>query len=349
MSGAGNLTNAVQAAILEWSGQTRRDLPWRRTRDPWAVLVSEVMLAQTQVARVIPKWEAFTTRWPDPVACAAAPLGEVIAAWSGLGYNRRAVFLHRAAAVIAQQHGGAVPAELDALTSLPGVGPYTARAVLAFAFEQPVGVVDTNAARVLARAVAGRTLGRREVQARADGIVPPAQAWAWNQAVLDLGATVCTARRPGCGGCPLGPGVSQPARCAWARKGGPDPAVGSAGTSRPQSTFVGSDRQGRGRLLASLVAGQVAAGQVAAGQVAVGQVAAGQVAAGQVAASQVAVAQVAVGRVAVGRVAVGRLAPEAIAAAAGWPHDGSRAAAVAQSLVDDGLAVKAPDGTLLLP
>jgi A/G-specific adenine glycosylase len=317
VSGAGDLTN-TQAAVLEWGDRTRRDLPWRRTRDPWAVLVSEFMLTQTQVARVIPKWEAFMTRWPDPVAGTAAPLGEVIAAWSGLGYNRRAVFLHRAAAVIAQQYGGSVPAELDALIALPGVGPYTARAVLAFAFEQTVGVVDTNAGRVLARAVAGRTLGGQEVQALADGMVPTAQAWAWNQAVLDLGATVCTARRPGCGRCPLGPGASQPARCAWARMGGPDPAVGSAGTSRPQSTFVGSDRQGRGRLLATLVAGQ--AGQVAADQVA------GQ--AGP---------------------AAGRLGPDAIAAAAGWPHDGSRAAAVAQSLVDDGLAVKAPDGTLLLP
>jgi A/G-specific adenine glycosylase len=243
-----------QAALLAWSDTALRDLPWRHTRDPWAVLVSEVMLAQTQVARVVPKWQAFVRRWPDPKACAQAPVAQVIAAWSGLGYNRRAVSLHRAATIITVRHDGCVPDDLAALTSLPGVGPYTGRAVLAFAFERPVGVVDTNAARVLARAATGRPLTLTEAQHEADHLVPPGRAWAWNQAMLDLGATLCRARHPACHRCPLGAGAPASSLCHWARRGGPDPASGSAGATRPQSTFAGSDRQGRGRLLATLTA-----------------------------------------------------------------------------------------------
>jgi A/G-specific adenine glycosylase len=243
----------IQTAVLQWAAQAGRDLPWRRTRDPWAVLVSEVMLAQTQAARVIPRWQEFMARWPTAGSCARAPVAAVIAAWSGLGYNRRAVLLHRAAGLISIQPGGAVPADLAALTALPGVGPYTARAVLAFAYDQQVGVVDTNTARVLARAVAGRALSPAEAQSQADSLVPPGRAWAWNQALLDLGATVCTARRPSCGACPLGVGAPGRQLCRWARSGATgDPAVGSAGTSRPQSRFEGSNRQGRGRLLAAL-------------------------------------------------------------------------------------------------
>ena len=244
---------SLRRAILDWGETSRRDLPWRQTRDPWAILVSEIMLAQTQVGRVIPKWQAFLDRWPTPAACAGAPMAAVIGAWSGLGYNRRAVFLHRAAVVIVHRHQGEVPADRAALEALPGVGAYTARAVLVFAFEQPAGVVETNTARVLARAVAGRRLNRSAVQDLADQMVPPDAAWAWNQALLDLGATVCSARRPACDTCPLGRHRS--GLCAWDRDGGPDPADGSAGTSRPQSTFAGSDREGRGRLLAHLAAG----------------------------------------------------------------------------------------------
>jgi A/G-specific adenine glycosylase len=244
---------SLRRAILDWGEISRRDLPWRQTRDPWAILVSEIMLAQTQVGRVIPKWHAFLDRWPTPSACADAPIAAVIGAWSGLGYNRRAVFLHRAAVAIASRHRGVVPADRSALEALPGVGAYTARAVLVFAFEQPAGVVETNTARVLARAVAGSRLTRSAVQDLADRMVPPDAAWAWNQALLDLGATVCSARRPSCGVCPLG--RQRGDLCAWDREGGPDPAAGSAGTSRPQSTFAGSDREGRGRLLAHLAAG----------------------------------------------------------------------------------------------
>jgi A/G-specific adenine glycosylase len=289
--------------VLDWAETARRDLPWRRTRDPWALLVSEVMLAQTQVGRVIRKWETFMERWPDPGACARAPRAEVIAAWAGLGYNRRAVWLHQAAAIISERHAGRVPASLIALTALPGVGPYTARAVLVFAFEQPVGVVDTNVARVLARAVTGHHLSGAEAQRQADRLVPARRAWAWNQALLDLGATVCTARRPACDACPVGTGESTSRLCRWARSGGPDPAARRA---RPPSPFAGSDRQGRGRLLAVLVAPTHGRDPH-------------------------------------------QIRPEALAAAAGWPGDPSRAMRAALSLVADGLAVMGPDGILGLP
>ena len=245
----------LQAALL---AQPRRDLPWRRTRDPWAVLVSEVMLQQTQVARVAPRWLAFLDRFPTPAACAAATVAEVVAAWAGLGYNRRAVALRAAAVACVERHGGAVPAALAELQALPGVGPYTARAVLAFAFEQDAGVLDVNAARVLARAVAGRRLAGREAQELADASVPPGAGWAWNQAVLDLGATVCRKRAPDCGRCPAAEW------CRWRAAGGPDPADGSAGTGGTQSPFGGSLRQGRGRLVATLLTGPVAPANLAA-------------------------------------------------------------------------------------
>jgi A/G-specific adenine glycosylase len=243
-------------ALLAWWGEHgRHDLPWRATRDPWAVLVSELMLQQTQVARVIPKYHAFIARFPDPPACAASAAGEVVTLWAGLGYNRRALNLHRAAVVVNDQHAGRLPDDLTGLLALPGIGPYTARAVLAFAFERDVGVVDTNAARVLARVEGGRlTLG--EVQRAADAAVPPGDAWAWNQAMLDLGASVCTARAPACERCPVR------ASCAW-RGSGPDPAVGSAGVSGRQSRFDGSDRQGRGRLVDALRRGPVARAAIA--------------------------------------------------------------------------------------
>jgi A/G-specific adenine glycosylase len=236
----------LTAALLDWGTARRRDLPWRRTRDPWAILVSELMLQQTQVARVVPKYHAFLDRFPTPMACAAAPAGDVVRAWAGLGYNRRAVNLHRAACAIVERHRGTLPDTLDGLLALPGVGPYTARAVLAFAFERDVGVLDVNAARVLARAFGGST------QTAADSLVPPRAGWAWNQAVLDLGATVCIKRSPRCGECPLTGG------CAWHSTGGPDPAVAAP----PQSTFEGSDRQGRGRLVDALRRGRVTHAQI---------------------------------------------------------------------------------------
>ena len=226
----------MQQALLTWSARTRRDLPWRHTRDPWAILVSEVMLQQTQVPRVIPKYQAFLDRFPSASQCAAAPVADVVRAWAGLGYNRRAVNLHRAAVAVVERHGGTFPDDLDALMALPGVGPYTARAVLTFAFGRDVGIVESNTGRVLAR-VAGRPLTQAEGQRFADALVPEGEGWAWNQAMIDLGATVCLRRAPKCAECPVA------SDCGWHR--GPDPAA----PANKQSTFAGSDRQGRGRLV----------------------------------------------------------------------------------------------------
>jgi A/G-specific adenine glycosylase len=238
----------VHDALLRWFAANGRDLPWRGTRDPWAVLVSELMLQQTQVPRVVERWGAFLERFPTVASCASAPAGDVVRAWQGLGYNRRALNLHRCALAVVAQHDGALPDDLDALLALPGIGPYTARAVLVFAFEHDLGLVDTNAGRFLSRAGAGRALTAREAQPLADSLVPPGQGWAWGQAVFDLGASICTKRAPACGRCPIVEG------CAWARAGWPepDPVAGSAGISTPQSTFTGSDRQGRGRLVDAL-------------------------------------------------------------------------------------------------
>jgi A/G-specific adenine glycosylase len=236
------------AALLAWGEGRRADLPWRATRDPWAILVSEFMLQQTQVSRVVPRFEAFVAALPTPEACAAAPRAAVVRLWDGLGYNRRAVHLHETARRIVDDHDGTVPATLDELLDLPGVGPYTARAVASLAFGADVGVLDTNAARVLARAVAGRSLARREAQRLADRLVPAGRARDWNQAVMDLGATVCRRSAPRCGDCPVAD------HCAWTSAGRrePDPADGTAGASRTQPRFEGSDRQGRGRLVALL-------------------------------------------------------------------------------------------------
>ncbi len=212
------------------------------------MLVSEVMAQQTQLSRVVPAYHRFLTSFSTPDACASAPLSEVIRAWHGLGYNRRARNLHRAAKAIVGEHHGEVPADLGALLALPGVGPYTARAVLAFAFGCDAGVVDTNAGRVLSRAVAGRPLRPPEAQALVDAMVPTGRGWQFGQALLDLGATVCVAGAPRCAGCPVR------RRCRWASAGrsNPDPAWGSAGVSTAQALFAGSDRQGRGRLVDAL-------------------------------------------------------------------------------------------------
>ncbi|MGH7910464.1 MAG: A/G-specific adenine glycosylase, partial [Candidatus Dormibacteraceae bacterium] len=189
--------------LLEHARTGLRDLPWRHTRDPWAVLVSEVMLQQTQAARVVPRWTAFLGAFPTAEACAAAAQSAVVARWQGLGYNRRAVSLHQAARAVTLQHGGRFPLTEAGLRSLPGVGPYTARALRAFAFEEAVGVVDVNAGRVLARAVAGRPLALPEAQALADDLCPTDAAWRWNQAMLDLGAVWCVRRAPRCLVCPV--------------------------------------------------------------------------------------------------------------------------------------------------
>ncbi len=243
--------------MLDWGALHRRDLPWRHTRDPWAVLVSEVMLQQTQADRVVAHYQPFLDRFPTAAACARARPAAVVRIWSGLGYNRRALNLHRAARVMVAEHGGVVPCDERALRSLPGVGPYTARAVRSFAFGADVGAVDTNAVRVLARSVEGAGLTVPGAQAMADRLVPVGRSWDFNQTLFDLGATVCTAR-PACARCPLR------RQCRWRRSGlrEPDPWRASPST-RPQSAFAGSDRQGRGRLVHALRAGPVAAPELA--------------------------------------------------------------------------------------
>ncbi len=245
------LPASATSALLAWFAEEGRDLPWRRTRDPWAVLVSELMLQQTQVARVIDRLPRFLARFPVP-ADAACSVADVIDEWRGLGYNRRAVNLHRASEAMVERHDGRVPEALDDLLALPGIGPYTARAVRAFAFEFDDAVVDTNIGRILARVV-GERLTPTAAQRTADAWVPNGCGWSWNQAVMELGALRCRPT-PVCDGCPLA------ACCRWHQAGhpSPDPAVRSAAVSTGQSRFEGSDRQGRGRLVDALRLGVVA-------------------------------------------------------------------------------------------
>jgi len=219
------------------------------------------MLQQTQVDRVVPHYGRFLAAFPTPTACAAAGPAAVVRQWSGLGYNRRALNLHRAAAAMVADHGGRVPHDDRALRALAGVGPYTARAVRTFAFGDDVAAVDTNGVRVLARAVAGAPLSVRAATVTGDRLVPPGQSWEFNQAMFDLGATVCTAARPDCAHCPLS------RQCAWRRRGAAGESADpwrSSPTARRQSTFEGSHRQGRGRLLHALRQGGVRQGALAA-------------------------------------------------------------------------------------
>ena len=241
--------------VLAWGAPRLRDLPWRHTRDPWAVLVSEVMLQQTQAVRVISRWESFLARFPTAAACAAAPLGDVLREWQGLGYPRRARNLHATAQRVTEL--GAFPHDLVGLLALPGVGPYTARALMAFAFELDAAVVDTNIARVYAR-VAGERLTPKRVQAMADAACPSGDSWVWNQCLMDLGAVLCRPAKPRCDACPVR------SMCAWRGSDAPDPAVGSSGVSGKQARFDGSDRQARGRLMKALSVGPVERADVAA-------------------------------------------------------------------------------------
>ncbi len=232
------------AALLDWYGRHRRDAPWRITSDPWAILVSEVMSQQTQVARVIPKWRAFLDRFPTPEACAAAPLSDVLALWSGLGYNSRAVRLRDAAAIVAEQGW---PTSREELIALPGVGPYTAAAVACFAFGEQVPALDTNLRRVLSR-WAGLPLDPVALADYARGELPDGFAEDWNQAVMDLAATVCSPRDPSCGICPVE---------EWCA----DPSVYEP--PRSQGRFEGSSREARGAAIRVLTAGPATITEVA--------------------------------------------------------------------------------------
>ncbi len=244
--------------VLEWGESERRDFPWRRTRDPWSVLVSEVMLQQTQADRVVPYYASFLERFPTPAHCAAAGPAEVVRLWSGLGYNRRALNLHRAATKVVQEFGGSLPRNEVGLRSLPGVGPSTARAVLSFGYGVDVATVDTNVVRVLSRCVEGGPLSLVSAQALANRLLPPGHSWEFNQTMFDLGATVCVGTNPACDRCPLR------LQCRWRRAGlrGDDPWRTSPSV-KTQSPFAGSDRQGRGRLLHALRVGAVEGDAVA--------------------------------------------------------------------------------------
>ncbi|MBW4029087.1 MAG: A/G-specific adenine glycosylase [Acidobacteria bacterium] len=240
----------MRRALRRASVVLRRDLPWVGHDDPWAIFVSEVMLQQTSTSRVMEPWRRFIAFYPTPASCARAPLSDILRLWQGLGYPRRAKSLHDAARTMVEDFAGAVPSAPEDLRRLPGVGPYTAHAVASFAFERRVAVVDTNVGRVLARALANRPLRAREAQHLAESLLPRSQVAAFNQAMLDLGAQHCT-KVPKCAHCPV------QRQCRWRREGGGDPAPASAGVSRPQAAFAGSDRQVRGRMMAVLGAGPV--------------------------------------------------------------------------------------------
>jgi A/G-specific adenine glycosylase len=251
--------NNVPELLLQWGLPQLRNMPWRETQDPWHVLVSEVMLQQTHVPRVLPRFERFMALFPTPRACAAAPLADMLVEWQGMGYPRRCKNLQLAAQMMVERFDGKVPQTLNELLELPGVGPYTARAVLTFAFDADVAVVDTNVARVLAR-ISGKVLNARASQEMADAWLPIGFSRDWNQVIMDFGATVCTARKAHCDGCPVF------AQCVW--KGGVgnemDPAKTSAFTSKPQAKFAGSDRQARGKLMKALTVSGVAQERLAA-------------------------------------------------------------------------------------
>jgi A/G-specific adenine glycosylase len=250
-------------AVLSWYAAHRRDLPWRRPdASPWAVLVSEVMLQQTPVARVLPAYDAWLRRWPTPSALASAAPGEAVRQWGRLGYPRRALRLHSAATILHRQYGGAVPASHAELLALPGIGGYTAAAVAAFAFGQRHAVLDTNVRRVLARLVTGTQFPPAHPSAAekrlAESLLPadPPVAARWSVAVMELGALVCTASRPRCADCPVA------AACSWHLSGRPR----SAARQRPAQRYAGTDRHCRGALLSVLreAHGPVTAAELAA-------------------------------------------------------------------------------------
>ncbi len=240
---------AIATEAIEWFDRNARDLPWRKSEaGAWGVLVSEIMLQQTPVSRVLPAYEAWLTRWPTPAALAADEPAEAIRAWGRLGYPRRALRLHACASVIAERHDGIVPDDVVLLAALPGIGTYTAHAVATFAYQQRHPVVDTNVRRFVARVVAGEADGgaaTTPADLRAtDALLPltPTRAARASAAFMEIGALICTARTPRCAVCPVAD------RCQWRAAGSPT----AAGPTRRPQTYAGTDRQIRGRLLAIL-------------------------------------------------------------------------------------------------
>ena len=242
------MTSPYAGPVLAWYSAHARDLPWRAAdASPWSVLVSEIMLQQTPVSRVLPAHQAWLARWPSPSALAADPPGEAVRQWGRLGYPRRALRLHESATIITREHGGEVPSTYEALLALPGIGRYTAAAVAAFAFGQRHAVLDTNVRRVLSRLASGAEFPAQQPSTAeyrlAESLLPedPPTAARWSVAVMELGALTCTAARPKCGTCPVS------TNCKWLANGSP-PA-----TTRPQAQrYEGTDRQCRGRLLSLL-------------------------------------------------------------------------------------------------
>lgn len=242
-------SNPYAAPVIAWFEAHARDLPWRRPdAGPWGILVSEIMLQQTPVSRVLPAYESWLRRWPTPAGLAADPPGEAVRQWDRLGYPRRALNLHAIACALVERLGGEVPSSYDDLLALPGIGPYTAAAVASFAFHQRHAVLDTNVRRVLARLVnaeehppKARTVAEQRL---AEQLLPddPPRAARWAAASMELGALVCTARAPSCGACPV------VADCAWHGAGRP----AYEGPPRRGQRYAGTDRQVRGRLLAVL-------------------------------------------------------------------------------------------------
>ena len=243
---------AVRDGLLGWFAANARDLPWRRTRDPYAILVAEVMLQQTQVDRVIPYYERWLDQFPDVTALAGAPTADVITAWAGLGYNRRAVNLQRTARFVVEERGGVFPSDIADLLTLPGIGPYTSGAIAAFAFEQDAAFIDTNMRRVLHRVAFGPDVPNqlrhdREVIPVARQLLPPGRGWEWNQALIEFGALQCTARRPACLVCPLRPEcASYPAIL------GALASVPKGSRKKAEAPFAGSNRYYRGRVIDAL-------------------------------------------------------------------------------------------------
>jgi A/G-specific adenine glycosylase len=240
----------IAPSITAWFDANGRDLPWRREGfSAWGTLVSEFMLQQTPVVRVVPRLAEWLERWPTPAALAAVPPGEAVRAWATLGYPRRALWLHAAAVEITERHGGDVPEDVEALLALTGIGDYTARAVAAFAYGHRHPVVDTNTRRVIARAVAGQAEPAPPSRGRdldAMSMLLPedrSEAAAFNAAIMELGALVCTARKPACDGCPIRN------ECAWHAAGYP---AHTGARKAVQKKFEGSDRQVRGLIMAEL-------------------------------------------------------------------------------------------------
>ncbi len=242
------MTSSYLEPVLAWYSAHARDLPWRAPgATPWSVLVSEIMLQQTPVSRVLPAHQAWLDRWPAPAALAADSPGEAVRQWGRLGYPRRALRLHETAVIVTRGNGGQIPSSREELLALPGIGAYTAAAVAVFAFGRRHAVLDTNVRRVLARLASGRQFPGPQPSAAeyrlAESLLPPDPEVAarWSVAVMELGALTCTAGRPRCGDCPVA------AQCAWLAAGRP-----AAETKRAGQRYEGTDRQCRGRLLALL-------------------------------------------------------------------------------------------------